>query len=191
MLRATNLERNVNRSWVCRIERDLFGACVVSVTLGRAGTHGRTIRGMVLDDAAADRFLASALLRRKGSSKRCGAAIASSRRTALTAVIQRSRVSCAKDRDPQGRDPKGLGGAKRNRATVPAQPGDAELLSSGSHEMRFDTSRSNSEFWFSSRTALSIPLSKWLTWVGCGRGSSKRSDNLIPSGSGCSSAVGS
>src|SRR3546814_10797809 len=59
-----------------------------------------------------------------------------------------------------GRDPKGLGGAKRNRATVPAQPGDAELLSSGSHEMRFDTSRSNSGFWFSSRTALSIPRSE-------------------------------
>ena len=74
MLRATNLERNVNRSWVCRIERDLFGACVVSVTFGRAGTHGRTIRRMVPDDAAADRFLASALQRRNGSTKRCGAA---------------------------------------------------------------------------------------------------------------------
>ena len=37
MLRAVNPERNVNRSWVCRIERDLFGACVVSVTFGRAG----------------------------------------------------------------------------------------------------------------------------------------------------------
>ncbi|WP_373322118.1 WGR domain-containing protein [Acetobacter oeni] len=47
MLRAVNPERNVNRSWVCRIERDLFGACVVSVTFGRAGTHGRTIRRMV------------------------------------------------------------------------------------------------------------------------------------------------
>lgn len=73
MLRAVNTERNVNRSWVCRIERDLFGACVVSVTFGRAGTHGRTIRRMVSDDAAADRFLASALVRRRGSTKRCGA----------------------------------------------------------------------------------------------------------------------
>ena len=54
MLRAVDTERNVNRSWVCRIERDLFGACVVSVTFGRAGTLGRTIRRMVLDDAAAD-----------------------------------------------------------------------------------------------------------------------------------------
>ncbi|MDE1905521.1 MAG: WGR domain-containing protein [Rhodospirillales bacterium] len=74
MLRATNPERNVNRSWVCRIERDLFGACVVSVTFGRAGTHGRTIRRVVPDDAAADRFLASAMARRRGSEKRCGAA---------------------------------------------------------------------------------------------------------------------
>jgi len=73
MLRAVNPERNVNRSWVCRIERDLFGACVVSVTFGRAGTHGRTIRRMVSDDAAADRFLASALVRRRGSTKRRGA----------------------------------------------------------------------------------------------------------------------
>jgi hypothetical protein len=74
MLRAVNTERNVNRSWVCRIERDLFGACVVSVTFGRAGTLGRTIRRMVLDDAAADRFLAGAMARRRGSMKRCGAA---------------------------------------------------------------------------------------------------------------------
>ena len=73
MLRAVNTERNVNRSWVCRIERDLFGACVVSVTFGRAGTLGRTIRRMVLDDAAADRFLANAMARRRGSMKRCGA----------------------------------------------------------------------------------------------------------------------
>ena len=74
MLRAVNTERNVNRSWVCRIERDLFGACVVSVTFGRAGTLGRTIRRMVPDDAAADRFLAGAMARRRGSMKRCGAA---------------------------------------------------------------------------------------------------------------------
>ena len=59
--------------WVCRIERDLFGACVVSVTFGRAGTRGRTIRRIVPDDAAADRFLAHALVRRRGSEKRCGA----------------------------------------------------------------------------------------------------------------------
>ena len=74
MLRATNRERNVNRSWVCRIDRDLFGACVVTVTFGRAGTVGRTIRRMVLDDAAADRFMAGAMARRRGSMKRCGAA---------------------------------------------------------------------------------------------------------------------
>jgi predicted DNA-binding WGR domain protein len=73
MLRAVNPERNVNRSWVCRIERDLFGACVVSVTFGRAGTTGRTIRKTVSDDAEADRFLARALTRRSGAVKRCGA----------------------------------------------------------------------------------------------------------------------
>ncbi|MCB8878564.1 WGR domain-containing protein [Acidisoma silvae] len=73
-LRAVNPERNVNRSWVCRIERDLFGECVVSVTFGRTGTQGRTIRRIVPDDAAADRFLARALVRRRGSEKRCGAA---------------------------------------------------------------------------------------------------------------------
>lgn len=74
MLRAVNPDRNVNRSWVCRIERDLFGACVVSVTFGRAGTKGRTIRRTVSDDAEADRFLARAMARRRGSVKRCGAA---------------------------------------------------------------------------------------------------------------------
>jgi predicted DNA-binding WGR domain protein len=73
MLRATNPELNVDRSWVCRIERDLFGEWVVSVTFGRAGTHGRTIRRMVPDDAAADRFLTVALKRRRGSQRRCGA----------------------------------------------------------------------------------------------------------------------
>lgn len=74
VLRATNPERNVNRSWACWIERDLFGACVISVTFGRAGTEGRTIKRMVLDDVAADRFLAGALARRRGSVNRCGAA---------------------------------------------------------------------------------------------------------------------
>jgi predicted DNA-binding WGR domain protein len=74
MLRAVNPERNVNRSWVCRIERDLFGACVVSVTFGRAGTQGRTICRTVPDDAEADRFLAKAMARRRGSVRRCGAA---------------------------------------------------------------------------------------------------------------------
>jgi len=69
-----NPERNVNRSWVCRIERDLFGACVVSVTFGRAGTQGRTISRTVSDDAEADRFLAKAMARRRGSVRRCGAA---------------------------------------------------------------------------------------------------------------------
>lgn len=73
MLRATNPERNVNRSWVCRIERDLFGACVVSVTFGRTGTRGRTIRRTVPNDAAADEFLARAMARRRGSHRRCGA----------------------------------------------------------------------------------------------------------------------
>jgi predicted DNA-binding WGR domain protein len=74
VLRATNPERNVNRSWACWIEEDLFGACVISVTFGRAGTKGRTITRMMPDDAAADRFLAGALARRRGSVKRCGAA---------------------------------------------------------------------------------------------------------------------
>ncbi|MBW4025611.1 MAG: WGR domain-containing protein [Proteobacteria bacterium] len=73
VLRATNPERNVNRSWACWIEEDLFGACVVSVTFGRAGTKGRTIKRVVSDDVAADRFLAGALTRRRGSVKRCGA----------------------------------------------------------------------------------------------------------------------
>jgi predicted DNA-binding WGR domain protein len=73
-LRAENLERNVNRLWTCSIERDLFGLWIVSVSFGRAGTAGRTIKRMVPDDAAADRFLAGALARRRGAEKRCGAA---------------------------------------------------------------------------------------------------------------------
>ena len=73
-LRATNIDRNVNRSWSCMIERDLFGACVISVNFGRTGKYGRTIRRTVSDDAAADRFLAGALARRRGSIRRCGAA---------------------------------------------------------------------------------------------------------------------
>jgi hypothetical protein len=64
----------VSRSWVCRIERDLFGEVVVSVTFGRAGTQGRTISRTVPDEAGADRFLARAMVRRRGAEKRCGAA---------------------------------------------------------------------------------------------------------------------
>lgn len=109
MLRAVNPERNVNRSWVCRIERDLFGACVASVTFGRAGTHGRTIRRMVSDGAAADRFLASALVRRRGSTKRCGAVYHVIETFGFDSKTQTPRMSCAKDRYPKGRDPLGLG----------------------------------------------------------------------------------
>lgn len=74
MLRAIDHERNVHRSWVCSVGRDLFGDLVVSVTFGRTGTDGRTIRYAMADEASAERFLMKALRRRAGAPKRCGAA---------------------------------------------------------------------------------------------------------------------
>lgn len=74
VLRAIDRERNVHRSWVCSVGRDLFGDLVVSVTFGRTGTNGRTIRYAVTDEASAERFLMKALRRRAGAKKRCGAA---------------------------------------------------------------------------------------------------------------------
>ncbi|GAB0119870.1 WGR domain-containing protein [Acidisoma sp. 7E03] len=74
MLRAVDAQRNVRRSWSCRVGRDLLGDLVVSVTFGRTGTEGRTIRYAMADEASAERFLMTALRRRAGAERRCGAA---------------------------------------------------------------------------------------------------------------------
>jgi predicted DNA-binding WGR domain protein len=74
LLRAIDRKRNVHRSWVCSVGRDLLGDLVVSVTFGRTGTDGRTIRYAMTDEASAERFLLRALRRRAGAEKRCGAA---------------------------------------------------------------------------------------------------------------------
>ena len=74
VLRAIDRDRNVHRSRVCSVGRDLLGDLVVSVTFGRTGTDGRTIHYPMVDDASAERFLATALRRRAGAEKRCGAA---------------------------------------------------------------------------------------------------------------------
>jgi hypothetical protein len=74
VLRAIDRERNVYRSWVCSVGRDLLGDLVVSVTFGRAGTDGRTIRYAMADEGSAERFLLKALLRRASAERRCGAA---------------------------------------------------------------------------------------------------------------------
>jgi hypothetical protein len=74
VLCAINRELNVFRSWRCDVERDLFGALVVSVKFGRIGTKGRTIRHTMADEATAERFLRGALARRASAQKRCGAA---------------------------------------------------------------------------------------------------------------------
>ncbi len=52
-MEAIDRSRNVFRSWRCEIERDLFGVMLVSVTFGRTGTQGRTIRRVVHDESAA------------------------------------------------------------------------------------------------------------------------------------------
>jgi predicted DNA-binding WGR domain protein len=74
VLRAIDRERNVHRSWMCSIGRYLLGDLVVSVTFGRAGTDGRTIRYAMADEGSAERFLLKALTRRAGAERRCGAA---------------------------------------------------------------------------------------------------------------------
>ena len=74
VLCAVNRELNVFRSWRCDVERDLFGVLLVSVTFGRTGTDGRTMRHAMADGAAAERFIRFALARRAGAKKRCGAA---------------------------------------------------------------------------------------------------------------------
>ncbi|HTH47303.1 MAG TPA: WGR domain-containing protein [Candidatus Limnocylindria bacterium] len=73
MLRAVDAKRNVRRSWSCRVGRDLLGDLVVSVTFGRTGTDGRTIRYAMADEASAERFMMKALRRRAGAERRCGA----------------------------------------------------------------------------------------------------------------------
>lgn len=73
VLQAINSELNVFRSWRCEVERDLFGLLVVSVTFGRVARTGRTLRNVVPDDAAAERFVRRALARRASAHKRCGA----------------------------------------------------------------------------------------------------------------------
>jgi hypothetical protein len=74
VLRAIDRERNVYRSWVYSVGRDLLGDLVVSVTFGRTGTDGRTIRYAMADEGSAERFLLKALRRRAGAEGRCGAA---------------------------------------------------------------------------------------------------------------------
>jgi hypothetical protein len=74
VLRAIARERNVHRSWSCSVGRDLLGDLVVSVTFGRTGTDGRTIRYAMADEASAERFPMTALRRRAGAERRCGAA---------------------------------------------------------------------------------------------------------------------
>ncbi len=74
MLRAVDAKRNVRRSWSCRVGRDLLGDLIVSVTFGRTGTDGRTIRYAMADEASSERFMMKALRRRAGSERRCGAA---------------------------------------------------------------------------------------------------------------------
>ena len=74
VLRAIERERNVYRSWMCSVGRDLFGDLVVSVRYGRTGTDGQTIRYAMADEGSAERFLLKALRRRAGAERRCGAA---------------------------------------------------------------------------------------------------------------------
>ncbi len=74
LLRAIDRERNVHRTWVLGVGRDLLGDLVVSVTFGRTGTEGRTIRYAMADEASAARFVLNALRRRAGAERRCGAA---------------------------------------------------------------------------------------------------------------------
>lgn len=74
VLRAIDRERNVHRSWVCSVGRDLLGDLVVSVTFGRTGTEGRTIRYMMADEGSAEQFLSRALRRRSGAERRFGVA---------------------------------------------------------------------------------------------------------------------
>jgi predicted DNA-binding WGR domain protein len=73
-LEAIDRTRNVFRSWRCEIDHDLFGATLVSVTFGRIGSDGRTIRRAVADESAALALVRRLLMRRATSVKRCGAA---------------------------------------------------------------------------------------------------------------------
>jgi len=73
-LEAVDRARNVFRSWRCEIEHDLFGSTLVSVTFGRTGTQGRTIRRGVRDESAAMALVRRSLVRRATAVKRCGAA---------------------------------------------------------------------------------------------------------------------
>jgi hypothetical protein len=73
-LQAVDRARNVFRSWRCEIERDLFGVAVISVTFGRTGSPGRTVRRAVRDESAAFAQLRKALARRATSVRRCGVA---------------------------------------------------------------------------------------------------------------------
>jgi predicted DNA-binding WGR domain protein len=72
-LEAIDRARNVFRSWRFDIDRDLFGATVVSVTFGRVGAEGRTIRRVVSDESAALAMLHRSLARRATAERRCGA----------------------------------------------------------------------------------------------------------------------
>ena len=71
-MEAIDRSRNVFRSWRCEIERDLFGVMLVSVTFGRTGTQGRTIRRVVDDESAAMALARRSLARRATAVKRCG-----------------------------------------------------------------------------------------------------------------------
>ena len=73
-LEAIDRTRNVFRSWRCEVDRDLFGVSLVSVTFGRTGTRGRTIRTAVRDELAAFALITRSLTRRSTSVKRCGVA---------------------------------------------------------------------------------------------------------------------
>lgn len=73
-LEAVDEKRNCRRHWRAEIGRDLLGDLVLSVTYGRLGCSGRTVRYPVSDAARGSALLRQALRRRASAPRRIGVA---------------------------------------------------------------------------------------------------------------------
>ncbi len=71
-LEAVQRDRNIARSYVIAVSRDLFGVTIVQFSWGRIGTRGQGRRVSFADDAAATSFVSSLLRRRASAPRRIG-----------------------------------------------------------------------------------------------------------------------
>jgi predicted DNA-binding WGR domain protein len=73
-LQAVELARNIARDYRIEVTKDLFGHIIVALHWGRIGTKGQSRVVSFSGERSAQRFIRSALTKRKSAKKRIGVA---------------------------------------------------------------------------------------------------------------------